>query len=233
MYGCGADVGTNPELVRSYSEAVSSTTKIPFIAKMTPNITDMCVSARAAVEGGSKGLSAINTVKSITNIDLENMTAMPVVDGKSSISGYSGAAALVPLAVGQLRAMRHVGEEYLAHTGVDVAVVDEEIALEIVLEAAEIEVCRAGRDEVVVDDHRLGVEHSRVVEIDLDAGLEALRDVRERGVLQHPRVAAARNHDAHVYLGQRSGLQGVPQGVRREEVRGLDILRHLRLRMSL
>ena len=40
----------------------------------------------------AKGLSAINTVKSISNIDLENMTSMPVVDGKSSISGFSGAA---------------------------------------------------------------------------------------------------------------------------------------------
>ena len=52
----------------------------------------MCVAGITAIEGGAKGLSAINTVKSITNIDLENMTAMPVVDGKSSISGYSGAA---------------------------------------------------------------------------------------------------------------------------------------------
>ena len=88
----GSDVGTNPALVKKYCEAVTSVTKIPFIAKMTPNITDMCTSAVAAIEGGAKGLSAINTVKSISNIDLEHMTAMPVVDGKSSISGYSGAA---------------------------------------------------------------------------------------------------------------------------------------------
>lgn len=73
-------------------KAVSSTTKIPFIAKMTPNVTNMVLPARAAIEGGAAGVSAINTVKSITNIDFENMTAMPVVDGKSSISGYSGAA---------------------------------------------------------------------------------------------------------------------------------------------
>ena len=91
-HGAGADVGVQPDLVRKYAQAVTSVTKIPFIAKMTPNITDMCVSGIAAIEGGAKGLSAINTVKSITNIDLENMTAMPVVDGKSSISGYSGAA---------------------------------------------------------------------------------------------------------------------------------------------
>lgn len=88
----GSDVGTNPELVKKYSKAVAETTKIPFIAKMTPNNKNMEEPARAAIEGGAASVSAINTIKSITNIDFENMTAMPVVNGKSSISGYSGAA---------------------------------------------------------------------------------------------------------------------------------------------
>ena len=91
-HAMGSDVGTNPELVKKYCEAVTSVTDIPFIAKMTPNITTMEIPARAALEGGAAGVSCINTVKSITNIDFENMTAMPVVNGKSSISGYSGAA---------------------------------------------------------------------------------------------------------------------------------------------
>ncbi|MFA5637372.1 MAG: NAD-dependent dihydropyrimidine dehydrogenase subunit PreA [Anaerovoracaceae bacterium] len=89
----GSDVGTNPELTEKYSKAVTEGSKLPFIAKMTPNITNMEIPARAAIAGGAKGISAINTIKSITNIDYENMTGMPVVDGKSSISGYSGAAA--------------------------------------------------------------------------------------------------------------------------------------------
>ncbi|NLD19370.1 MAG: NAD-dependent dihydropyrimidine dehydrogenase subunit PreA [Clostridiales bacterium] len=88
----GSDVGTNNDLVRSYSKAVSSITKIPFIAKMTPNCKNMEEHAKAAIEGGAAAVSAINTIKSITNLDFENMTAMPVVNGKSSISGYSGAA---------------------------------------------------------------------------------------------------------------------------------------------
>jgi dihydropyrimidine dehydrogenase (NAD+) subunit PreA len=91
-HAMGSDVGTNLELLEEYSKAVAETTKIPFIAKMTPNITVMEKSARAAIKGGAAGISAINTIKSITNIDHENMTAMPVVDGKSSVSGYSGAA---------------------------------------------------------------------------------------------------------------------------------------------
>ena len=88
----GSDVGQNPDLVRRYCEVVSGATHLPVIAKMTPNIGNMEIPAIAAMEGGAKGIAAINTVKAITNIDVENMTAMPVVNGKSSISGYSGAA---------------------------------------------------------------------------------------------------------------------------------------------
>lgn len=91
-HAMGSDVGQSPDLVRQYSKAVASATHVPVIAKMTPNIGNMEVPAIAAIEGGAKGISAINTIKSITNIDCENMTAMPVVNGKSSISGYSGAA---------------------------------------------------------------------------------------------------------------------------------------------
>ena len=115
----GSDVGTNLELVKSYSQAVSSTTKIPFIAKMTPNLTNMEPSARAAIEGGAAGVSCINTVKAITNIDFENMTGMPVVNGKSSISGYSGAA-IKPIAlrfVAQLMQDEIVGKTHLSGIG--------------------------------------------------------------------------------------------------------------------
>lgn len=88
----GSDVGQDPNLVNKYTRAVVEETHLPVIAKMTPNIGNMEVPAHAAAQGGAKAISAINTVKSITNIDLDHMTAMPVVDGKSSVSGYSGAA---------------------------------------------------------------------------------------------------------------------------------------------
>lgn len=96
--GCGCDVGSNPDMVRKFTAAVVNTTKIPFIAKMTPNITDITVPARAAIESGAAGISAINTIRSITNIDLDHLTALPVVNGKGSISGYSGAA-IKPIAL--------------------------------------------------------------------------------------------------------------------------------------
>lgn len=88
----GSDVGQNPELVERYTRVCVNATHLPIIAKMTPNIGNMEVPALAAVKGGAKGIAAINTVKSITGLDLDSMTALPVVNGKSSISGYSGAA---------------------------------------------------------------------------------------------------------------------------------------------
>lgn len=91
-HAMGSDVGQNPDLVRACSRAAVSTTSRPVIAKMTPNIGNMEIPAVAALEGGAKGISAINTVKSITGLDLNLMTGMPVVNGKSSVSGYSGAA---------------------------------------------------------------------------------------------------------------------------------------------
>lgn len=88
----GSDVGQNPELVKSYCKAVRRGTNLPILAKMTPNIGDMTVPAIASIEGGADGLATINTIKSITQIDFDKMTALPIINGKSSVSGYSGKA---------------------------------------------------------------------------------------------------------------------------------------------
>lgn len=88
----GSDVGQNPDLVAHYTKLCVENTHLPVVAKMTPNIGHMEIPAEAAVKAGAKGIAAINTIKAITNLDLESVTAMPAINGKSSISGYSGAA---------------------------------------------------------------------------------------------------------------------------------------------
>ena len=90
--GMGSDVGQNPELVREYTAAVRKGTKLPVLAKMTPNVGNIEPPAIAAVDGGANGLAAINTVKSITGLNLENLAAPPDIAGKSAVSGYSGKA---------------------------------------------------------------------------------------------------------------------------------------------
>lgn len=90
--GMGSDVGQNPSLVYSFTAATCRGTHLPVIAKMTPNLGDMVSVARAAREGGATGIAAVNTIKSITRIDEEALTALPVIAGKSCVSGYSGKA---------------------------------------------------------------------------------------------------------------------------------------------
>jgi dihydropyrimidine dehydrogenase (NAD+) subunit PreA len=91
-HAMGSDVGQSPELVKKYCQAVRRGTDIPVLAKMTPNIGNMSEAAIAAMEGGATGISTINTVKSITGVDLDKFIGYPIVNGKSSISGYSGKA---------------------------------------------------------------------------------------------------------------------------------------------
>lgn len=104
-HAMGSDVGQSPELVEKYCRAVKRGSTLPMLAKMTPNIGDMCEVALAAKRGGADGIAAINTVKSITNIDLNQKIGMPIVNGKSSISGYSGKA-VKPIALRFIQQMR-------------------------------------------------------------------------------------------------------------------------------
>lgn len=101
----GSDVGQNAQLVKKYCQAVSRGTNLPIIAKMTPNIGDMTIPSIAAIKGGASGVTAINTVKCITGIDLDNMVGKPVINGKSAISGYSGKA-IKPIALRFLQQLR-------------------------------------------------------------------------------------------------------------------------------
>lgn len=90
--GLGSDVGTNKDLVIRYTAATRRGTTLPILAKMTPNITNMEVPAIAAIENGATGLAAINTIKSIMNINLDTFASGPDVSGKSAVGGYSGKA---------------------------------------------------------------------------------------------------------------------------------------------
>ncbi len=90
--GMGSDVGASVELIDKYVRAVRRGSHLPLIAKMTPNIEKMEIPARAAINAGAQAISTINTIKAITGMDFDHYTALPVINGKSSISGLSGKA---------------------------------------------------------------------------------------------------------------------------------------------
>lgn len=67
----GIEFGVDPVLTAQVVSAVRSRTHLPVIAKLTPNVTDIRVIARAAEESGADGLSLVNTYLG-TAIDIES-----------------------------------------------------------------------------------------------------------------------------------------------------------------
>ena len=57
----GIEFGIDPELTRQVVAAIRGRTKLPLIVKLSPNVTDITVIARAAADGGADILSLINT----------------------------------------------------------------------------------------------------------------------------------------------------------------------------
>ncbi len=49
--------------VQQAVEWVTQAVRIPVFAKLTPNVTDITVIAKAALRGGAAGVTAINTVR--------------------------------------------------------------------------------------------------------------------------------------------------------------------------
>jgi len=100
--GMGSAVGQVPEYTEMITAWVKEKARTPVIVKLTPNISDIRVIARAAKRGGADAVSAINTINSITGIDLDTLTPRPNVDGKSSHGGYCGPA-VKPIALNMVQ----------------------------------------------------------------------------------------------------------------------------------
>ena len=90
--GMGAAVGQDPEIARMVVEWVMEVATIPVITKLTPNVHSVVPAGKAVVEAGSNALSLINTIQSVTGIDLDTFVPNPYVAGKSVFGGYCGPA---------------------------------------------------------------------------------------------------------------------------------------------
>ncbi|MCR4782939.1 MAG: NAD-dependent dihydropyrimidine dehydrogenase subunit PreA [bacterium] len=173
-HAMGSDVGTNPDLCRRYCAAVKRGSNLPMMAKMTPNITDMVPVAQACLEGGADGIAAINTIKSITHIDLKRHIGLPIIDGKSSISGYSGKA-VKPVALRFMQQLR-MGEglENLPISGIGGIETWEDAAEFILLGASTLQVTTAIMQYGyrIVEDLKNGLMHYMA-----EQGVEHLEDL--------------------------------------------------------
>jgi dihydropyrimidine dehydrogenase (NAD+) subunit PreA len=115
--GMGSAVGQVPEYAEMITGWVKEKARTPVLVKLTPNITDIRSVARAAKSGAADGLSAINTINSITEIDLDTFEPRPNVDGKSSHGGYCGPA-VKPIALNMVQQILNDAEAALPLSGI-------------------------------------------------------------------------------------------------------------------
>jgi dihydropyrimidine dehydrogenase (NAD+) subunit PreA len=102
--GMGSAVGQVPEYCEQITGWVMEVAKIPVIVKLTPNISDIVMPARAAVAAKANAISLINTVNSIIGIDLDTLEITPNIGGRGGHGGYAGPA-VKPIALNMLAAL--------------------------------------------------------------------------------------------------------------------------------
>lgn len=140
--GMGSAVGQVPEYTTLITEWVKEVARTPVLIKLTPNISDIRAIARAAKKGGADGLSAINTINSITGIDLDTFTPRPNVGGRSSHGGYCGPA-VKPIALHMLQQLTGDPELNLPVSGIGGISSWRDAAEFLLLGAQSLQVCTA------------------------------------------------------------------------------------------
>jgi dihydropyrimidine dehydrogenase (NAD+) subunit PreA len=141
--GMGSAVGQVPEYTEMITAWVKEKARTPVIVKLTPNISDIRVIARAARRGGADAVSAINTINSITGIDLDTFIPRPNVDGKSSHGGYCGPA-VKPIALNMVQQVAaDAGTAGLPISGIGGIANWQDAAEFILLGCGTVQVCTA------------------------------------------------------------------------------------------
>jgi len=89
----GLDFATDPSLTEEVIAHARAATHLPIIAKLSPNVTDITLIARAAEAGGAHALSLVNT---FVGMAIDIRTRRPRI---SNISGGLSGPAIKPLAL--------------------------------------------------------------------------------------------------------------------------------------
>ena len=141
--GMGSAVGQVPEYIEMVTRWCKQNSDLPVIVKLTPNITDIRYPARAAYAGGADAVSLINTVSSITSVNLDTMSPEPSIDGKGSHGGFCGPA-VKPIALNMVAQIaRDVETLDLPISGIGGVTTWRDAAEFISLGAGNVQVCTA------------------------------------------------------------------------------------------
>ncbi|KAL9650509.1 hypothetical protein ABK040_004728 [Willaertia magna] len=157
--GMGLACGQDPHLVLNICKWVREAVKIPFFAKLTPNITSVTDIAQAAKDGGANGVTATNTVSGLMTLR-PDATGWPSV-GQYQRTTYGGVSgnAIRPIAMKAVSKVAKTFKDFpvLATGGCDSA----DSALQFIYAGASvIQICSAvqNQDFTVVDDYITGLK---------------------------------------------------------------------------
>lgn len=99
MFSCPHDIadrndgeGEVARRASTVTEWVRRVVRLPIMVKMSPNVTDIRIPARAAKAAGADAISATNTIRCVMGVDLKTLRPVPTVGGMSTFGGYSGPA---------------------------------------------------------------------------------------------------------------------------------------------
>src|SRR5213596_3294449 len=169
----GSEMGEHPDLCEEVTSWVTEVAKIPVWAKMTPNITNIKEPSLAAVRGGAKGISAINTILSVIGVDLNTLRPMPTVEGYTVPGGYS-CQAVRPIALRMVSQLARALPEAVTLSGIG-GIENSHDALEFVLlGSSTVQICTGVMLQGVkmIDELLEGVEKFMV-----DKGFESVQEM--------------------------------------------------------
>ncbi len=89
----GLDFAQSPDFTGEAVRAVVTSTRLPVITKLSPNVTDITVIAKAAVEAGTHALTLTNT---LIGMALDHDEARPVL---GTVTGGISGPALKPISL--------------------------------------------------------------------------------------------------------------------------------------
>lgn len=141
--GMGGAVGQVPEYIEMITRWCKMHTRMPVIVKLTPNISDIRKPAEAAKRGGADAVSLINTINSITSVNLDSFAPEPMIDGKGTHGGYCGPA-VKPIALNMVAEIARSQETRgLPISGIGGVTTWRDAAEFMALGAGNVQVCTA------------------------------------------------------------------------------------------
>jgi dihydropyrimidine dehydrogenase (NAD+) subunit PreA len=140
--GMGSAVGQVPDYAEMICKWVKEVARVPVLAKLTPNVTNIREIGRAVKRGGADGISLINTINSLMGVDVETFAPKPNVGGYGSHGGYCGPA-VKPIALHMVSEISSDPEIGLPISGIGGIRKWDECVEFILLGATSLQVCTA------------------------------------------------------------------------------------------